>query len=98
MRTVLMFSALVMNVFAVCTGSLFALVAGNMPTSAYRCWAIVGVVMLAVTLLTVRVQNRISLPDEEASRGERLFRATSLVLLIMAWGTMIGALARIYTG
>ena len=98
MQTALTISTLVMNVFAVCTGGLFAMVAGNMPTSAYRCWAIVGVVMLAVTLLTVRVQNRVRAESESESPRSQWFRAVSLVLLIMAWGTMIGALARIYTG
>ncbi|MGD9498808.1 MAG: hypothetical protein AB7Y46_21115 [Armatimonadota bacterium] len=98
MRTALMVSTVAMDLFAAGTAVLFAVVARGMPAAAYGVWAAVGVVLLAVTLLTLRVQRQLR---RDAPAGAELplsFLAASFALMAVTWLAMVAALVAIYVG
>ncbi len=98
MQTTLMVTTILMNLFGAATAALFAVTARGMPEPAYRSWAIVGVVLIAVTLLTVRVQGTVGRGSEPGDRRARAFTIASQALLAIAWLCVVGALAIVYFG
>ncbi len=96
MYRVLMLSTILLNVFAAATAALFITVGSNLPASAGRFSAITMVVLIAVTLLNVRVRRTILAhrdPDETCCR---VFRIASQIVPVIAWGAMAGALVAIH--
>jgi len=98
MQTALMVTTILMNLFGAAIAALFAVTARSMPEAAYRSWAVVCVVLIAVTLVTVRVQSTVSRDSEPGDRRARAFTIASHMLLAIAWLAMIGALAAMYFG
>ncbi len=93
MPSALMVLTIMMNLFGVATAALFALSARGLPQSAYRSWAIVCVVLVGVTLATVRVQGAV---NADGNPRARRFSTVSQALLAIAWVIMLVALALIY--
>jgi len=96
MPSALMVLTIMMNLFGAATAALFALSARALPETAYRSWAVVCVLLIAVTLATVRVQAAVNASPEAGSARARRFAVVSQALLAAAWVVLVGALVLIY--
>mgnify|MGYP000529111963 CR=1 FL=1 len=97
MPSALMVLTIMMNLFGAATAGLFALSARGLPETAYRSWAIVCVLLLAVTLATVRVQAAVRVGPGLGSPLVRRFAIVSQALIALAWAIMVAALVLIYS-
>jgi len=95
MPNALMVLTIMVDMFGAATAALFALSARALPETAYRSWAMVCVLLIAVTLATLRVQGAVNASPQAGSARARRFAIVSQVLLAIAWATMAAALAGI---